>query len=345
MDAETDNDYDTWDASEHMRPAPARPPARKANPTPSAPPPSAGQAAPAHPGRRAAKAAPSGRPVPHGRHLRNFPGFIARSAMFRACSSNAPFEQATEVKVQGDCKLTLSGPMLTMRDKHVWETAIQLAKLRAPSVSDAFEIELRDFDRRMREGMAAPGDEADKDREPNGRALASIWSSLKRLALCRVEFEINGSCRGVGSLLATAYKESGRLYLRLNPDCAVPFLLGDKQFALNQARRAALPSALAQWLHDFLSTHKVAKSMDLLYLRELCGYGGPGKNFPGKLQRAMEALAVAAPGLVASFNIEKLGRNSDAWELAVVRGAEKPSYLKAESVPAAAPTGRGGVSL
>jgi len=272
------------------------------------------------------------RPVPHKKNPRNFPGFIARSAMFRASNTNEYFAQPTPVRAQG-CTLMLSGPKLGMRDKHVWETAIQIAKERAPNIAEAFEIELRDFARRMGSTNHC------------GRALASIWESLERLAGCRVEFEIGDSCKGIGSLLATAFRESGHLYLRLNPDLAIPALLGDKQFLFDQGRRRALPYALSQWLHDFFSTHKQSRDMDLLYLRELCGYDGSPRNFPSKLRSAMDALVAAAPGLVASFEIDETGRCSDGWKLRVVLGHEKPSFLQAERIRVEPKSGRGKVAL
>ena len=272
------------------------------------------------------------RPIPHKNRPNHFPGFIARSAMFRVSDTHGHFAQPTAVRAQG-CSLTLSGPALNMKDKHIWETAIQIAKERAPHAGESFEIELRDFARRM------------GSNNRSGPALTSIWESLKRLALCRIEFEIGDSCKGIGSLIATAYEDDGKLYLRLNPDFAIPALLGDKQFIFDQARRRALPYALSQWLHDFFSTHKQSKDMDLLYLRELCGYDGTPRNFPSRLRSAMTALVSAAPELVASFKIVEAGRCSDRWILSVELGGKTPSFLPAQHISVQPKTGRGKVAL
>jgi hypothetical protein len=184
-------------------------------------------------------------------------------------------------------------------------------------------------------------------RNQGGRALTAIWDSLDRLAQCRVQFQIGESCKGTGSLLATAYREDGRLYLRLNPDFAIPALMGDKQFLFDQARRSTLSTSLAQWLHDFFSTHKQSRDMDLLYLRGLCGYEGPARNFPAKLMLAMKSLMAAAPMLIESFEIDRTGRNSDSWKLRVALGSEKPSFLPAEQAAPEqrGPKGRGRVAL
>lgn len=272
------------------------------------------------------------RAIPHKNRPRNFPGFIARSSMFRVSASGGDFASPTLVRAQG-CILILTGPKLSMRDKHVWETAIQIAKERAPTIADAFEIELRDFARRL--GSA----------NQCGTALSSIWESLERLASARVEFQIGDSCKGIGSLLASAFRDDGRLYLRLNPDFAIPALLGDKQFLFDQARRSGLPTSLAQWLHDFFSTHKEAREMDLQYLRELCGYDGTPRNFPGKLRIALDELVKAAPTLVASFEIDRSSRSSDNWKLRVVLGSDSPAFLPAERIESPKRSGRGRVAL
>lgn len=325
---------DDWDPNEYanhaqsvptLRPpfmqelAPPITPARVAN-TPTT-----------NPAARPESKSPS-RAVPHKNRPRNFPGFIARSSMFRVSASGGDFSSPTLVRAQG-CTLILTGPKLSMRDKHVWETAIQIAKERAPSIADAFEIELRDFARRLGSTNQC------------GTALSSIWESLERLASARVEFQIGDSCKGIGSLLASAFRDDGKLYLRLNPDFAIPALLGDKQFLFDQARRSGLPTSLAQWLHDFFSTHKEAREMDLRYLRELCGYDGTPRNFPGKLRIALDELVKAAPTLVASFEIDRSSRSSDNWKLRVVLGSDSPAFLPAERIESPKRNGRGRVAL
>lgn len=331
------NDYqadynDDWDADEY---AEQREDARTPPQTAPAPAQQA-SAAPSNPAHAESMPITTsttvGRAIPHKNRPNHFPGFIARSAMFRVSDTHEHFAQPTAVRAQG-CTLMLSGPKLNMRDKHIWETAIQIAKERAPHTGESFEIELRDFARRMGSDNRS------------GPALTSIWESLKRLARCRVEFEIGDSCKGIGSLIATAYHDEGRLYLRLNPDFAIPALLGDKQFVFDQARRRALPYALSQWLHDFFSTHKQSRDMDLLYLRELCGYDGIARNFPSRLHSAMTALVAAATELVVSFKIVKNGRCSDRWILCVVLGGATPSFLPAQHIPVESKSGRGKVAL
>ena len=329
-----DDSSDDWDPNEYSDPSqsdqcPPTPSAHKA--PPSVVPARLAEMPTMKPTARQEPTSPS-RAVPHKNRPRNFPGFIARSSMFRVSTSGDGFASPTLVRAQG-CTLTLTGPKLSMRDKHVWETAIQIAKERAPSIADAFEIELRDFSRRL--GSA----------NQCGTALASIWESLERLASARVEFQIGDSCKGIGSLLASAFRDDGRLYLRLNPDFAIPALLGDKQFLFDQARRTSLPTSLAQWLHDFFSTHKEAREMDLQYLRELCGHDGTTRNFPAKLRSALEELVRAAPTLVASFEIDRSSRSSDTWKLRVVLGSEKPAFLPAERIESPKRSGRGRAAL
>ncbi len=273
--------------------------------------------------------------MPHKRKLSHFPAFVSRSAMFRASSSDGSHGPSTPVKAQG-CVLKVSGPKLDMRDKLVWETAVQLAKERAEDAWKPFEIELRDFARRM--GSKAFG----------GRNLKAIGASLARLAKCRVDFEIGESCKGVGALVATFAEEQGRFYIRMNPDFVVPALMGDKQFLMNRDRRAKLASGLAQWLHDFFSTHAQARAMDLGYLRELSGCDTPARNFPARLRKAMRQLEAAAPEVVSGFEVKKVGRRSARWILAITKGGEKPSFLPAQAPAPQKPkraAGKGGVAL
>lgn len=273
-------------------------------------------------------------PMPHKSRPAHFPGFIARSAMFRVTRQNKILPQLTQISIAGG-SMSICGPLLCMRDKAVWETAIQIAKERANNVGEAFDIELRDFARRM--GSS----------DHSGKALDSIWASLERLAQVRVEFEIiKEKCKGIGSLLASAIKTGGRAYVRLNPDFALAALVGGKQFRFNTARRNALPSSLAQWLHDYYTTHKIAEEVDLKYLRGLCGYDGVARNFPTKLREAMDELTNAAPSLIESYSVIDTTRSSDAWKLLVVFGSETPEFLPPGRVPTVvAAKSNGGVSL
>ncbi len=263
----------------------------------------------------------SGQPVPHRKRPKAFPAFTARSALFKATRAKGTFDRLTPIQAQG-AKIEVMGPKLDMRDKRVWEIAIELAKERAGSIGDRFEIELRQFARRM-------GND-----QPNSRALHAIWNSLTRLAMARVSFEVDGGrIRGVGSLLATACRDGDRSFLRLNPDFALPALLCDRQFELNPARRSAIGSALGQWLHDFYCTHSTARPIDLGYLMKLCGYDGPAKNFPAKVRAAMDELLKAAPAVVDSYVIREPTRRFEDWVLEVQIGIEKRSYQQPAALP------------
>ena len=261
-------------------------------------------------------------PIPHrGKHSA-FPGFAARSALFKATKACGGYDQLTTIKTQG-ATLQAIGPKLDMRDKRIWEIAIELAKQRAGSIGDRYVIELREFARRM-------GND-----NPNSRALQSIWNSLANLALVRVVFSINkGGQQGVGSLIASAGRDGGKLFLRLNPDFALPALLCDQQFEINSARRSKISSALGQWLHDFYSTHSESLPIDLAYLMELSGYDGAVKNFPAKLKAAMEELVLAAPEVVQGYSINSATRSGQDWIILAQLGEEK----RARHRPAPMPT-------
>jgi hypothetical protein len=264
--------------------------------------------------------------VPNKKKPDHFPAFMSRSALFRASQATATkFDEITETPSQGST-IRVLGPRLSMRDKAVWEIAIQLAKEESVDMSQAFQVSLREFVRRLGE------------KDTGGAGLASIWECLERLALARIAFDIKGQCSGLGSILSTAVKNDGHCYLRLNPDFVCPALTTDLQFRFNSQRRNSLAMPLAQWLHDFFSTHTTSRDIDLAYLKSLCGYVGENKNFVVKLRKAMAELASSAPTLIAKFEIIKTGRDSEKWILRVVKGTEQPQFDQPQHVKATTPT-------
>lgn len=261
------------------------------------------------------------RAVPHRSRPCAFPSFTSRSALFRATKATGTFNEFTPIKAQGT-KLQGFGPKLDMRDKRIWEIAIELAKERAANIGDIFEVQLREFARRM--GIESP----------NARALRSIWAGLNRLAMARVAFELNGGqTQGLGSLIASAIREGDRFFIRLNPDFAYPALLCDLQFDMNPKRRAAIGSALGQWLHDFYCTHSKGLPIHLGYLMDLCGYDGESRNFPGQLKAAMDELVSIAPGVAASYDIQRPTRRFEDWILTVQIGGDTRQFQRRASLP------------
>jgi hypothetical protein len=257
----------------------------------------------------------------------HFPAFMSRSALFRAGrSGNSSTGADVEIPAQG-CAIKAIGARLSMRDKAIWEVAIQLAKEHSQDMSQPYFVSLRDFAKRL------------GDANMGGDALEAIWQGLLRLCSVTIHFTARGAS-GTGSMLSTAVKKDGKCYIRLNPDFALPALASDIQFRIRSKRRNALSMSLSQWLHDFLSTHTETRDLDVGYLRSLCGYDGPVKNFPAKLRQAMAELANKVPELVASFEIVRSGRNSDGWKLRIVRGNEKPEF----SMPKNAAKGKSSAS-
>jgi hypothetical protein len=244
-----------------------------------------------------------------------FPGFIARSALFQAGRPGAgDVSELRRVRSQKHYDVTVTGPRLTMRDKRVWEIAMQIAKEASSDMCQAFEIALNDFAERM--GLA----------DRSSKTLGPIWASLQRLSQVRVSFKLPAGHEGSGSLLATAVKIEGRTYLRVNPDFTWAAFSLDFQFHIQSARRGALSSSLAQWLHDFLSTHTDNIDFTVDYLRSLSGHAGAARNFPEALRKALDELVVSVPALVAAYSIDEQGKSSDRWVVKLTRGPEKPQF-------------------
>lgn len=295
------------------------------------------------PARMAAPA--PGIALPHASKLDLFPAVFSRSALFRVSGSDDPAEPAQRgavpvaIDAQGGVSLTLLGPWPRMRDKAVWEIALEMAKGSANAASP-LPVNLSEFATRL--GYADKG----------GQTLDWIWASLRRLSFCQVALESPSSSgpRLAGSLLLAARESGGRKEIEVDSTFASRLLGEDFQFAINRARRATLSTALAQWLHDFLSTHSTqGRPFDLPYLRSLCGYGLDKRRFPAELEKALAHLADKAPEVLASYSFEKGTRSSDGWRVALVCGPEKRRFEQPKPAPkpvaGTRPSGRGGVAL
>jgi hypothetical protein len=288
----------------------------------------------------------AGRPVltlPHASKLDLIPAVFSRGALFRVGGSDdkpiaAPAgKAATAIEAQGGINLTLAGPWPRMRDKAVWEIAIEMAKA-SPDAGSPIPVNLSEFAKRL--GYVDKG----------GATLDWIWASLLRLSHCRVEFDSPSATgpRLAGKLLLSARKMGARMEIEIDP-AFLPRLLGeDFQFFIDRERRARLSTALARWLHDFLSTHSTqSRPFGLPYLRGLCGYGASKRRFPADLDRALAELVLVAPEILASYSFDKATRSSDRWTLALVCGVEKRRFEQpAPNLGAGSKFGgRGGVAL
>lgn len=307
---------DDWDLPQEARPPiGATAPQRKA----IAPKGAAGAINAAPPVQEQA-AAPKSAPavLPNASKLEHQPAFLTRSGLFSATKHAASLPPNSSVKSQGGYNLRASGDRLGMRDKAAWEAAMQVAK-ESGDASQDIPVNLSDLARRM--GL----------RNANGAALAGIWESLQRLAQAQVEVELQGQVHA-GKMLEPATKHGLAHSIRIDLGWTMAILEHDHQFKLNAARRIALPGALAQWLHDFISTHSsYSRKLTVGYLRDLCGFEGQARRFPSLLNTALAELATNAPELVAGHSVKKVGRSSDRWEPDISRGPEAPSFRRAKT--------------
>ena len=304
---------DDWDLPQEARPPiAATAPQRKA----IAPNGAAGAINAAPPVQEQAPAPKSAPAVlPHASKLEHQPAFLTRSGLFSATKHAAALPPNSSVKSQGGYNLRASGDRLGMRDKAAWEAAMQVAK-ESGDASQDIPVNLSDLARRM--GL----------RNANGAALAGIWESLQRLAQAHVEVELQGQVHA-GKMLESATKHGLAHSIRIDLGWSTAILEQDYQFKLDASRRAKLSGSLAQWLHDFISTHdSYSRNLTIGYLRDLCGFEGQARRFPSLLDAALAELAAKAPELVAGRSVKKVGRSSRKWELAIQRGPEAPAFCK-----------------
>lgn len=283
--------------------------------------------------------------LPHAAKLDLVPATFSRSALFRVGGRDDPAVAASAgeppiaIEAQGAASMTLWGPWPRMRDKAVWEIALEMAKESADAAAP-IRVNLSEFANRLGYG------------DKSGATLEAIWTSLRRLSFCRVEFNIPSSpgARLAGNLLAAARELASKKEIQIDPAFCSRLMGEDYQFAINRTRRARLSTALARWMHDFLSTHSTQeRPFDLLYLRELCGYGADKRRFPAHLQMALANLIRTAPEILASYSLNKHARSSERWTVALVCGEEARRFeqpIAAQKRPLTdRSSGRGGVAL
>ena len=311
---------DGWDEDEGVADAPARtapapapaPPQR--GPEAPAPEPAAPPAAPSAPAIVQAASAPLLEfPLREPRFRSHFPEFFARSGIFAPGYGGEDSGGAIAIKAQG-CEIEFDGPRLTMSDKSVWEAAVRLAKAEPPGASLGAELRLRELAAEM--GWKDGG----------GTSLGWLRDSLSRLSESHVSFRYEGGPRGGGLLVEPP--TSGRPWSRVEFDPAFVAAAFGKttQFRIDCGRRRGLGSTLAQWLHDFLSTHSEARPLGLDYLMELSRHGGGAKHFPEQLRTALEELGRKAPELVAGWTVKKRKSRRSGPSATIGRGPEKPKF-------------------
>lgn len=250
----------------------------------------------------------------------HFPALFARSGLFsgqrQPRAAAAPL-QTLGIKGQMHHSVDFEGPRLSMNDKAVYEAVVRLAKATKHDLGLPMRASLRAVSDEM--GWSACG----------GRDLDWVWSAVERLAQSEVSFQLANKQRASGKLLESANK--GKLGIELSFDSQfVLAAFGDgQQFKIDSARRSELGSPLAQWLHDFLSTHKEGHALTLSYLQELCGSSATSKRFCRALREAATALCAAAPELVKSFIIDDHRRSSEGWSIKFERGSEACDFFTA----------------
>ena len=264
----------------------------------------------------------------------SFPASISRSALFgvgRGSARSAGSMNQVPIKSQGGALAQTAGPRLDMSDKAVWEAVVGLVRENGADEGGHAPVSLRECAKLM--GWS----------DRSGKALGWIRARIERL--CEARFEIEGS--GALPLLRSFRAEAGLISVSLAGTLTERASSHGAQIRSNPARRARLSSALAKWLHDFLSSHSDCRDLTLGYLRELSGFEGQARRFPALLSAALAELQALAPELLARVEIDRARRSGDLWTLTWKRGAEKANYSmpKTQARPAAHARKRGGVAL
>jgi hypothetical protein len=274
-------------------------------------------------GEKRSVAAPMAVPaLPFPCHARpsHFPTLFARSGLFsaqRQPRAGATPTQTLVIKGQMHHSVEFEGPRLSMNDKAVYEAVVRLAKARKQDLRAPMRSSLTAIANEM--GWSAHG----------GRDLDWVGRGLERLAQSTVCLQLSNKSRETGKLLESVTKDALGIEIAFDSTFALAAFGDGQQFRIDSARRARLGSPLAQWLHDFLSTHKEGHPLTLSYLQELCGSEASRKRFCRALREAAASLCVIAPELVTSFVIDDFRRSSEDWTIKFQRGAEACDFFSA----------------
>ena len=278
-------------------------------------------------------------PFPHRSKPGHIPALFCRSAVcgaYRSSGLPAP-AGSRDIDTQGKYALTLEGPRLSMKDKAVFEAIVRLAKQAFLDLNDALETSLSSIAKEA--GCKSAG----------GSALAWVSESLGRLRAARLSYRLLDGAQGGGRLIDAMEKSVAGVSIRFDASLILDLYGKDRQFRIDWARRGRLSSPLAQWLHDFFSTHEEGDPLTLGYLRKRSGFAARPKNFHPQLDAALDDIKKLAPGLVAGHSFDMPSRELDRWALKVSRGSEKPEFeiakaSKADKARKAQPR-RGGPAL
>ncbi len=275
-------------------------------------------------------------PFPHADKLGHFPAFMSRSSLFRCgqartsdtkvqpisddqkiiAAGSTPIVTPIDIAIQGNFSMKYTGPRLGMSDKLVFEAVVDIAKSSKHDIGMPLRTSLRSIALAM--GWKDLG----------GGSLRWISMALARLSQAHVEIDSGTSLRCSGMLLKHVNIDASGVAIQFDQSFTLQAFSNDNQFFVDRKRTATLSGSLAQWLHDFLSTHEQGDPHDLSYLREMSGFNAAAGKFPKQLRDAMNELVAMGNTLVASYTIARLGKkSSDDWKLILIRGTEKPKFI------------------
>lgn len=286
-------------------------------------------------------------PFPNFNLLGHFPAFMTRSSLFRCGQARTSDDRkqkskipvvathlqvqsfpTIELDIQGDFSLAYTGPRLGMSDKLVYEAVIDIAKAAKHDINTPLRTSLRAISLAM--GWEDLG----------GGTLRWISTALIRLSCAQVEIDSGTSLRCCGRLLEQVNVDTTGVQIRFDPAFTLKAFSNDQQFLIDRKRSAGLSGTLAQWLHDFLSTHEEGHPLTVGYLLQISGFEAASGKFPGQLRTAMDELVDKAPTLVAAYSIDRRGKkSSDKWEMTVKRGEDKPKFKRPPGASSGANTG------
>lgn len=190
--------------------------------------------------------------------VRGVPNAILRSALFGIASGRQREElKEKEVSAFGGLSVRQTGQELNQGDRDVWDQLIHLA--RTGGLENCVEFSASSF-------LASIG------RTAGGKDMQWLQKAIDRLMLTKVEID-DGVHVFCGTLIPQTFKnkQTCRYVVFLNPTISNLYSSGGWTMIDLQRREALRGHPLAQWLHDFFSTHAEPLPFSVAKIHAMCG--------------------------------------------------------------------------
>ena len=211
--------------------------------------------------------------------VRGVPNSLLRSALFGAIKrGKRAYQQGVKKASVEGVTVIHTGPQLDQADLDVWQHCLHLA--RAEGLGTRIQFSAGSFLKAIERGAG-------------GKDIEWLKNAFRRLSSSVVEVS-DGKRAYFGPMLIGGARddETGQYVIEMNPKIASLFGTDGWTGVEIEVRRALKKQPLAQWLHQFYSSHARPFGFKVETIHRLCGSENASiKGFKQELRHALERLA------------------------------------------------------